>query len=229
MVETFTVTETWYLVPPPESRINWHQKDAQIQVKNLGHAKRKTQVNITQKEREKVENSLIVSCILRTEEERDCCYQHSSQKPSSMMVCEYISFNGLGIWHVWTGNISAQSSIKVLEQHMLPSFWEGLAYFSKTMENSILHTASISKSWLHRKRACTELSCLQSKPIENIWCIMKQEVQEDPGLLSSFSPISIYIRQQWDNIPLPNYITRSPQFPAVYGFSFFLWWHISSV
>ncbi len=34
--------------------------------------------------------------------------------------------------------MNAERYIKVLEQHMLPYFWVGLVYFSRTMQHHIL-------------------------------------------------------------------------------------------
>ncbi len=61
--------------------------------------------------------------ILRTKEEGDlpACYQHSVQKPASLMEWGCISAYGMGSLHVLEGTINAERYIKVLEQHMLPS------------------------------------------------------------------------------------------------------------
>ncbi len=52
---------------------------------------------------------------LGEEGELPACYQHSVQKPASLMGY------GMGSLHVLEGTMNAESYIKVLEQHMLPS------------------------------------------------------------------------------------------------------------
>ncbi len=60
---------------------------------------------------------------LRAKEEGDlpACYQHSVQKPASLMVWGCISAYGMGSLHVLEGTMNAERYIKILEQHMLPS------------------------------------------------------------------------------------------------------------
>ncbi len=61
--------------------------------------------------------------VLRAKEEGDlpACYQHSVQKPASLMVWGRISAYGMGSLYVLEGTMKAERHIKVLEQHMLPS------------------------------------------------------------------------------------------------------------
>ncbi len=63
--------------------------------------------------------------VLRAKEEGDlpACYQHSVQKPASLMVWGCISAYGMGSLHVLEGTMNAERHIKVLEQYMLPSRW----------------------------------------------------------------------------------------------------------
>uniref|UniRef100_A0A9J8B7S5 Transposase Tc1-like domain-containing protein n=1 Tax=Cyprinus carpio carpio TaxID=630221 RepID=A0A9J8B7S5_CYPCA len=99
--------------------------------------------------------------VIRTKEDKDnpSCYQRSVQKPASLMVWGCMSVCGMGSLHIWKGTINAERYI----QH----------------DNARPHTASITKSWLHRRRirvlkwpACSpDLS-----PIENIWCIIKRKM-----------------------------------------------------
>ncbi len=62
-------------------------------------------------------------CVLRAKEEGDlpAFYQHSVQKPASLMVWGCISAYGMGSLHVLEGTMNVERYIKVLEQHMLPS------------------------------------------------------------------------------------------------------------
>ncbi len=62
-------------------------------------------------------------CVLRAKEEGDlpACYQHSVQKPASLMVWGCISAYGMGSLHFLDGAMNAERYIKVSEQHMLPS------------------------------------------------------------------------------------------------------------
>ncbi len=58
----------------------------------------------------------------RTEDgDLPACYQHSVQKPASLMVWGCISAYCMGSLHVLEGTMNAERYIKVLEQHMLPS------------------------------------------------------------------------------------------------------------
>ncbi len=57
----------------------------------------------------------------KEEGELPACYQHSIQKPASLMVWRCISAYGMGSLHVLEGTMNAERYIKVLEQHMLPS------------------------------------------------------------------------------------------------------------
>uniref|UniRef100_A0A9J7ZU29 Tc1-like transposase DDE domain-containing protein n=1 Tax=Cyprinus carpio carpio TaxID=630221 RepID=A0A9J7ZU29_CYPCA len=106
--------------------------------------------------------------VIRTKEDKDNpgCYQHSVQKPASLMVLGCMSACGMGSLHIWKGTINAERYIQVLEQHMLPSR---------------PHTVSITTSWLRRRRirvlkwpACSpDLS-----PIENIWRNIKRKMRQ---------------------------------------------------
>ena len=146
--------------------------------------------------------------VLRTKDERDhpACYQRSVQKPASLMVWGCISAYWMGSLHIWKGTINAERYIEVLEQHMLPSrrrLLQGRPCIFQ-QDNAKPHTASITTAWLRRRRvrvlnwpACSpDLS-----PIENIWRIMKWKIrQRRPRTVEQ---LESYIRQEWDNIPLP--------------------------
>ncbi len=131
--------------------------------------------------------------VLRAKEEGDlpACYQHSVQKPESLMVWVCISAYGMGSLHVLEGTMNAERYIKVLEQHMLPSrrrvFKGRPCVFQQ--DNAKPHTAAITTAWLRSRRvrvlnwpACSpDLS-----PIENIWHIVKQKyVKDDHEFFSS--------------------------------------------
>uniref|UniRef100_A0AAY5KHH0 Tc1-like transposase DDE domain-containing protein n=1 Tax=Esox lucius TaxID=8010 RepID=A0AAY5KHH0_ESOLU len=88
------------------------------------------------------------------------------------------------VWHGQPTHLErADSYFQVLEQHMLPSrrcLFQGSPCIFQH-DNARPHTASITMSWLHRRRirllkwpACTpDLS-----PIENIWRIIKRKVRQ---------------------------------------------------
>ncbi len=115
------------------------------------------------------------------------------------MGCISVWAYGMGSLHVLEGIMNAKRYIKILEQHMLPS---RRRVFQQ--DNAKLHTAAITKAWLHNRRvwvlnwsACSpDLS-----PIENIWRIIKLKIRQRwPRTLQQ---LETYNRQEWDQIPTP--------------------------
>uniref|UniRef100_A0A9J7XCN4 Uncharacterized protein n=1 Tax=Cyprinus carpio carpio TaxID=630221 RepID=A0A9J7XCN4_CYPCA len=65
-----------------------------------------------------------------------------------------ISACGMGSLYIWKGTISAERYIQVLEQHMLPSrcrLFQGRPCIFQH-DNARPHAASITTSWLRRRR-----------------------------------------------------------------------------
>ncbi len=146
--------------------------------------------------------------VIRTKEDKDnpSCYQRSVQKPASLMVWGCMSACGMGSLHIWKGTINAERYIQILEQHMLPSrrrLFQGRPCIFQH-DNARPHTASITTSWLRRRRiqvlkwpACSpDLS-----PIENIWRIIKRKMRQRRP--KTVEQLEACIRQEWDNIPIP--------------------------
>ncbi len=108
---------------------------------------------------------------------------------------------------VWHGQLThLERYIQVLEQHMLPSrrrLFQGRPCIFQH-DNARPHTASITTSWLRRRRirvlkwpACSpDLS-----PIENIWRIIKRKMRQRRP--KTVEQLEACIRQEWDNIPIP--------------------------
>ncbi len=94
------------------------------------------------------------------------CYQHSVQKPASLMVWGCISAYGMGSLHVLEGTMNAERYIKVLEQHVLPSrrhLFQGRPCAFQ-QDNAKPHTAAITTAWLRSRRVWVlNWACLQSR------------------------------------------------------------------
>ncbi len=141
--------------------------------------------------------------VIRTKEDKDnpSCYQRSFQNGMGLHdAC------GMGSLHIWKGTINAERYIQVLEQHMLQSrrrLFQGRPCIFQH-DNARPHTASITTSWLRRRRirvlkwpACSpDLS-----PIENIWRIIKRKMRQRRP--KTVEQLEACIRQEWDNIPIP--------------------------
>ncbi len=111
-----------------------------------------------------------------------------------------------GSLHIWKGTINAERYIQVLEQHMLPSrrrLFQGRPCIFQH-DNARPHTASITTSWLRRRRIRgTEMANLQSRSftIENIWRTIKRKMRQRRP--KTVEQLEACIRQEWDNIPIP--------------------------
>ncbi len=91
-------------------------------------------------------------CVLRAKEgDLPACYQRSVQKPASLIVLGGggggLEGYSMGSLHVLEGTMNAESYIKGLEQHMLPS--RGRVF---QQDNAKPHTAAITTAWLHSRR-----------------------------------------------------------------------------
>uniref|UniRef100_A0AAY4C9I9 Tc1-like transposase DDE domain-containing protein n=1 Tax=Denticeps clupeoides TaxID=299321 RepID=A0AAY4C9I9_9TELE len=121
--------------------------------------------------------------VIRTKEDKDnpSFYQRSVQKPASLMVWGCLSACGMGSLYVWKGTINAEKYIQVLEQQMLPSrcyLFQGRPCIFQ-QDNTRPHSASITTSWLHRRRIRVlkwPVCSPDLSPIENIWRIIKRKV-----------------------------------------------------
>ncbi len=135
-------------------------------------------------------------CPPRTEDgDLPACYQHSVQKPASLMVWGCISAYGMGSLHVLEGTMNAERYIKVLEQHMLPSrrlLFQGRPWVFQ-QDNVKPHTAAITTAWVQVSPGA-ELACLQSISFTYIEHLADhsadhQYFKDDHKLFSSWKPI----------------------------------------
>ena len=84
---------------------------------------------------------------------------------------------------------------------MLPSE-KDLYSFSNIMLNQILHLLQKHGFILKEYRGLHWPGCSPDlSPTENIWCIMKHKTKQ--RRLTAVEQLESYIRQEWDNIPLP--------------------------
>ncbi|KAG2462527.1 TCB1 transposase, partial [Polypterus senegalus] len=145
--------------------------------------------------------------VIRTKEDKDnpSCYQRSVQKPASLMVWGCMSACGMGSLHVWKGTINAEKYIQVLEQHMLPSrrhLFQGRPCIFQ-QDNARPHSASITTSWLRRRRIRVvkwPVCSPDVSPIENIWRIIKRKVRQRRP--KTIEQLEACIRQEWESIPI---------------------------
>ncbi len=97
----------------------------------------------------------------KEEEELPACHQRSVQKPASLMVWGCLSAYVMGSLHVLEGTMNAESYIKVLEKHLLPSRRRAFQ-----QDNIKPHTTAITTPWLRNRvqvSSGAELACLQSR------------------------------------------------------------------
>ncbi len=141
--------------------------------------------------------------VIRTKEDKDnpSCYQRSVQKPASLMVWGCMSACGMDSLHIWKGTINAERYIQVLEQHMLPSrrrLFQGRPCIFQH-DNARPHTASITTSWLRRRRirVLKWPACSPDLSQEDLQGKMRQRRPK------TVEQLEACIRQEWDNIPIP--------------------------
>uniref|UniRef100_A0AAY4BIP7 Tc1-like transposase DDE domain-containing protein n=1 Tax=Denticeps clupeoides TaxID=299321 RepID=A0AAY4BIP7_9TELE len=142
--------------------------------------------------------------IMLQDKDNPSCYQCSVQKPASLMVWGCMSACGMGSLHVWKGIINAEKYIQVLEQHMLPSrchLFQGRPCIFQ-QDNARPHSASITTSWLRRRRIRVlkwSVCSPDLSPIENIWRIIKRKVRQRRP--KTIEQLEASIRQEWESIP----------------------------
>ncbi len=146
--------------------------------------------------------------VIRTKEDKDnpSCYQRS--------VSEACISDGMGLhecvwhgqlthlernhqcWKVYPSSRTTYAPIQTSSLQRRPCIFQH--------DNARPHTASITTSWLRRRRirvlkwpACSpDLS-----PIENIWHIIKRKMRQRKP--KTVEQLEACIRQEWDNIPIP--------------------------
>ncbi len=158
--------------------------------------------------------------VIRTKEDKDnpSCYQRSVQKPASLMVWGCMSACGMGSLHIWKGTINAERYMQVLEQHMLPSrrrLFQGRPCIFQH-DNARPHTASITTSWLRRRRIRVLKWPAFSpylSPIENIWRIIKRKMRQRRP--KTVEQLKACIRLNYKPVLFLNLSNLSPQSPDI--------------
>ncbi len=129
------------------------------------------------------------------------------------------------VWHgqAYTSGKAPSMYWKVypssLEQHYcshpdVVSFREDLAFSNMTMPDNILHQLQHHGCVERRIRVLKWPACSPDlSPIENIWRIIKRKMRQRRP--KSVEQLEACIRQEWDNIPIPNLSNLSPQSPDV--------------
>jgi len=115
------------------------------------------------------------------------------------MLC--ISAYGTASLHIWEDPINAERYIRVLEQHMSPS--KGCLFQVRPFIFQQDNATFIPTAWLHSRgvQVMDDLSAVQT---------FYQSRPRTAEQLESF------IRQEWDNIPLPKVQQLVSSVPDVY-------------
>ncbi len=133
-------------------------------------------------------------------------YRNATVMEITTWAQDCMSACGVGSLHIWKVTINAERYIQVLEQHIFPSrrrLFQGRPCIFQH-DHARPHTASITTSWLRRRRirllkwpACSpDLS-----PIENIWRIIKRKMRQRRP--KTVEQLEACIRQEWDNNRIP--------------------------
>ena len=124
-----------------------------------------------------------------------------------VMIWGCLSYNGVGTLDFVEGNINSQRYIECLERNLWPvinkEFPQGGAIFQD--DGAPVHTANIVKSWKEENNLRT-LPWPAYSPdfniIENVWFIIKNQLQKEVLLINSQLDLEQRIRRIWESIAL---------------------------
>ena len=130
------------------------------------------------------------------------------------MVWSAFSSHGVLGLHRFQGNVTADSYIQVLDQHLLP-FLEEHQNIQFQQDNARPHTANRTRQWFddHRVDVMEWPACSPDlNPIENCWSRLKAEL--DKRIVHGMNGLFDEATQIWNQMPadfLQNLISSMPR------------------
>jgi DDE superfamily endonuclease/Transposase len=128
----------------------------------------------------------------------------STKSPLSVMFWGVFGIGGPGPLVVIEGNVTSASYQKILDDHLIPYISE-LDYTPIFMQdNAPVHTSRSTISFLEKNQIKTIDWPPQSpdiNPIENVWAIIKREVESYPNVPSNRAELISRFQIAWNNIP----------------------------
>jgi transposase len=106
-------------------------------------------------------------------------------------------------------NITANSYIEILEKNLLPFLHKVRAATHKVItfqqDNASIHTAKITEEWLETKKIKTidwPANSPDLNPIENIWKLLKDNVQKHENFPRTINELKVALKEEWDKFDI---------------------------